>query len=107
MTVQITRWQPVRHQGNVIAAFNFQLGDFTVRAALFQRSGSRYSITMPFTQHVGPDGRQVTAVGLPYARVQEVLSAATAYYVAAGDDMAGVRRVVRADVAEAMERAGL
>ncbi|MGV8939796.1 MAG: hypothetical protein ACOH2J_21985, partial [Allorhizobium sp.] len=61
MKIEITRWQPLRHAGAVIASFNFKINGVTVRAAMFGRKGDGYRITMPFTRHLQANGNEVTA----------------------------------------------
>lgn len=80
MTVEITRWQPIRHGGNGIATFNFRIHGVTVRAAMVTMEKGELSVTMPFTRHVQANGNELTAVGLDYADRQAVLAAVRAYH---------------------------
>lgn len=89
MKIEITRWQPLEHGGDIIASFNFRIGDIvTVRAALFSKRGDRYHITMPFTQHKQRDGNGLTAVGLGGDLYHAVTAAAEAHYLGMASDIA-------------------
>lgn len=103
--IKITRWQPLKHDGRVIASFNFTVRGIIVRAALFQRGGGGYQIVMPFTQHFQKNGTGLTAVGLPGDVYHEVTAAAVAHYLGLGGepDDAGLRRMI----GETMAIAGL
>ncbi|WP_412048639.1 hypothetical protein ACK6D9_11625 [Hoeflea sp. Naph1] len=103
--IEITRWQPLNHDGAGIASFNFRIRGVTVRAALFARDGDGYRIGMPFTRHVQNNGMSLTSVGLDYDDRQAVTAAAVAYHekIDGGSDDAGLRRVI----GETMELAGL
>ena len=102
MSVKINRWHEINHQGDGIASFNFTISDIRIRGALFKRRGDGYAVTMPFLRMRDADGKGITAVGLPYSLMQEVLNAAIEYY-----ETRGVRRVIGADIEESMQMAGL
>jgi len=102
MHITITRWQPLEHGGDVIASFNFRVGDIiTVRAALFGRRNGRYHITMPFTQHRQRGGDGLTAVGLGGDLFHAVLAAAEAHYLGQAEP-AGARLCAGAEESLAM-----
>jgi len=106
MTIQITRWQPLNHEGNGIASFNFKVRGVTVRAAMLAHDGDGYRICMPFTRHTQRNGLGLTAVGLEHDDHQAVTAAAIAYFQKIGGEP-GLRRKIGEDVEDALRIAGL
>lgn len=105
MTIEITRWQPLFHDGNAVASFNFRVGAVTVRAALFQRTDDGFRVTMPFTRHVTRDGNGLTAVGLDYDLLREVTDAAEDYYHRNGNRWSYPREKEREELRDEVMRA--
>lgn len=111
MTIEITRWQPLFHDGNGVASFNFRVGAITVRAAMFQRTSEGFRVTMPFSRHKQSNGKDLLAVGLDYDLLREVTDAAEDYYHKNGNRWSYPRdanvRLVQSAEAETCELAGL